>query len=58
MTDDQDLHDWKRDRNRKSLKKLEEQMRRQRRLEAEEVHRRYEEERQQRNDAQPFPRID
>ena len=54
-TDDQDLHDWRRD-NRKSHKQIIDKITRQRRKEADEVLRRYDDERV--DDAEPMPRID
>lgn len=56
MTDDQDLYDWKHQRNRKSAKQLSDRLTRQRRDDADELLRRYEDERV--DDLEPVPRID
>lgn len=53
-TDDQDLHDWRRD-SRKSHKQLTDKITRQRRKEADDVLRRYDDERV--DDVEPPPRI-
>ena len=56
MTDDQDIGDWKRQRNRKSAKQLSDRLTRQRRDDADELLRRYEDERV--DDRESVPRID
>lgn len=58
MTDDQDLFDWKRERNRKSAKQLNDRLRRQRREEISDVLSRYGHEMPSIDDLEPPPKID
>lgn len=58
MTDDQDLLDWKRERNRKSVKQLNDRLRRQRRKEIADLLSRYGHELPAIDDLEPPPKID
>ena len=57
MTDDQDLYDWKHQRNRKSAKQLSDRLTRQRREETEDILSRYGHNLPM-DDLEPPPRID